>query len=169
MGDQFLSPNGRIGPADFIRAGYILILASTALNMLKILSPALAPLLALLSMLLVYPWAMIWIKRLHDGGKKGEGIFLYVLIYFIFLLIGVLIVVFSFVGDRFFEIVNAQISGEISQTEYMRQIEILGQELTLPILIASILSSIATLFVGNKIIPNDQGDNQYGQGGTTFN
>ncbi|PHR93544.1 MAG: hypothetical protein COA69_02580 [Robiginitomaculum sp.] len=168
MGDLFLSPNGRIGSVAFIRAGYILILAATALNLLKMFAPALAPALALFSMLLVYPWVVIWIKRLHNGSKRGGGVFLYILVYFIVLLISISIVLFNFGDGDFSEIVNAFISEEISQTEYMRQIEVLAQELALPILIAGILSSIATLFVGDKTIPNDPGDNQYGPEDTVF-
>ena len=71
MGNLLFSSYGRIGSGTFINAGYILILIGTAFSMSKMISPAIGGIFGFLSMLLLYPWVCIWIKRLHNGGKSG--------------------------------------------------------------------------------------------------
>lgn len=162
MGDLLFSPNGRIGSAAFMKAGYILILIGTALGMVKMFNPVLGAMFGFLSMLLLYPWVCIWIKRLHNGGKSGWMIFLYILIYGVIIMTSTLVVLSMFAGSEFFALVSEKMADEISQTEYMERIETMGQNLALPTTIAGILSSLLTLYIGDNTIPNDDGENQFG-------
>ena len=71
MGNLLFSPQGRISSADFMRGGYILVLAAIALGLLHLVNTAIALVLGFLNILLMYAWAVLWIKRLHEGGKSG--------------------------------------------------------------------------------------------------
>ena len=146
-----------------------MIIIGVALGLTKIINPALGAMFSILALFLVYPWVMIWVKRLHNGGKTGWMIFLYILLYCAVLFTLYAIVIFTFGGSEFMTIVTDQMNGDISQAEYMRKSAELGEKLTLPTIIAGVLASLATLFIGDKTIGNEPGDNQYGPGGDTFN
>ncbi len=163
------SPSGRIGSAEFMRAGYILIIIGVAFGLTKLISPAIGAMFGLISVFLVYPWVVIWVKRLHNGGKTGWMIFLYILLYCVALITLAAIVMFTFGGGDFMTMITEQMNGDISQAEYMRKSAELGERLTLPMLISGLIASLATLFIGDKTIGNDPGDNEFGPGGDTFN
>ena len=162
MGSLLFSSHGRIGSDTFIKAGYILILIGTAFSMSKVISPAIGGIFGFLSMLLLYPWACIWIKRLHNGGKSGWMVCLYILIYVVIFTIGMVLVLIAFGGDELSGLVSEQMRGEISYEEYTNRLETMAPKFFLPITISGILSSLLTLFIGDKTIPNDDGENQFG-------
>ncbi len=162
MGNLFLSPYGRIGSEAFYRGGYILILVSVALSLINLLSPQTGKLLGVINYALIYPWVVIWIKRLHNGGKSGWMFLVYLLLYFAVAVIGFGLAVSMFGGDAFMQMLTDQIEGRISQAEMQAQLEIWARANMAPILIASIASSVLTIFIADKTIPTDPGDNQYG-------
>jgi len=69
--DVFLKPSGRIGPATFRNAALILIAIGAVFSLLPWLRPDMA-MLSFVSMILIYPWIVIWVKRFHDAGKPGS-------------------------------------------------------------------------------------------------
>ncbi|MBL4870782.1 MAG: hypothetical protein JKX72_07500 [Robiginitomaculum sp.] len=154
MNNDFLSPNGQLGSAEFIRAGFILILIGAAFGMTKIINPNLGAMFGVLSIFLLYPWVCIWIKRLRHGEQSGWMIFLYILIYGVILLIGVFIVIIMFGGSEFSTLIQDKVSGNISQAEYIKGIEAMAPDLALPITITGLLSSLLTLFIADKTIPS---------------
>ena len=172
MGNLLFSPSGRIGSSEFYRGGFILILIGTAFSMTKMISPGLGVMFGLLSYFLAYPWVVIWIKRLHNGGKSGWLVLLYGLLYTVILMVAAMIVLIAFSGPEFMELIKAQAEGDLSQAEYMRQSQEMGAslapKLALPVAIVGILASLLTLFIGDKATPNDEGDNQFGPGAGTF-
>jgi uncharacterized membrane protein YhaH (DUF805 family) len=48
---------------------------------------------------LIYPWVVLWRKRLHDNGKTGWFLLLILLVWFILSMIGGQIVTMMFAGD----------------------------------------------------------------------
>src|SRR5262245_63266199 len=79
--NTMLNPRGRIGPVTFRNAAMILIAIGAILSLLPLATPALAA-LSFVSLLLIYPWIVIWVKRLHDAGKSG-WMFLVVLVVYL--------------------------------------------------------------------------------------
>ena len=81
---SMMSANGRMAPADFQKAGLILIAISFVLALTPLVLPVvLASLLTIIvGLALIYPWACIWSKRLHDAGRSG-WMFLVVLVIWI--------------------------------------------------------------------------------------
>ncbi|PHS37793.1 MAG: hypothetical protein COA91_09545 [Robiginitomaculum sp.] len=162
MGNLFLSPYGRIGSAAFYRCGYILILISIALSLINLLSPQIGKMLGIISYALIYPWVVIWIKRLHNGGKSGWMFLVYLIIYFVVAMVGFGMALSMFGGDVFMQMLTDQVEGRITQAEMQTQLEIWARENMAPMLIASIGVSVLTMFIGDKTIPTDADDNQYG-------
>ncbi len=154
MQNLLFSPNGRIGSDAFIKAGFILILIGTGFSMTQMLSQSLGVIFGTLSIFLIYPWICIWVKRLRMGGKSGWMVLLYIVIYGIILMIGTMTVMFTFGGGEFLDIIAQQMSGELTQTEYMQRIEAMSIPLRLPITISSLLSSLLALYIGDKTIPH---------------
>jgi len=163
MGNLLFSPSGRIGSQDFMKGGVALIIVGivlSLLNMQAILSPTLVTLAYLL---MLFPWVCIWVKRLHNGGKTGFMIFLYIFLY------AILVVVFTIVAMMMFgdgEIWNAAMAyskQEITMDEYMSALEgSAASDLSLPVLIGGVVASFLTLVIGDKGTPNDPDENQFG-------
>ena len=162
MSNLFLSPYGRIDSTAFYRGGYILILISVALSLINLLSPQFGKILGIINYVLIFPWVVIWIKRLHNGGKSGWMFLVYLLLYFAVAVVGFGIAVSMFGGDEFMQMLTDQVEGRITQAEMQAQLEIWARENMAPMLIASIGSSVLTIFIGDKTIPTDTDDNQYG-------
>ena len=92
---SMMSANGRMAPADFQKAGLVLVAISFVLGLFPLFLPLiLAGVIGLLSLVLIYPWVCIWSKRLHDAGKSG-WLFLVVLVVWIVLgiIVGLFIVI----------------------------------------------------------------------------
>ena len=81
MGQLFFSPQGRISSAEFMRGGFILVLIAIGLGLVMLVNPVVGKILAIADIVLMYAWAVLWIKRLHEGGKSGWMFFLYILLY----------------------------------------------------------------------------------------
>ncbi len=162
MGNLLLSPYGRIGSDTFYRCGFILILISVAISLVNLLSPQIGKMLGILSYALIYPWVVIWIKRLHNGGKSGWMFLVYMLLYFFVALFGFGIAMSVFGGSEFMQMVTDQTNGKITQAEMQIQAEIWARKFTAPMLIASIGVSVLTMYIGDKTIPTDRDENQYG-------
>ena len=63
------NPFGRIGPTTFRNTALILLAIGACLSLLPWVRPDMA-LLSIASLLLFYPWLVIWVKRFHDAGKS---------------------------------------------------------------------------------------------------
>lgn len=162
MLNLLLTPNGRISSTDFMKSGYVLILLGLIPAVVQMINKPIGSLLAVLFMVLLYPWVCIWTKRLHQGGKSGWMMLLYVLLYAIILVIAVTIVMFNFGGEEFMSLLKDQMDGNISQAEYKLAMEALSVKLALPMVIASLLCSLLTLFIGDKTIGLEEDENKYG-------
>jgi uncharacterized membrane protein YhaH (DUF805 family) len=80
--NTMLNPQGRIGPVTFRNAATILIAIGAILTLLPLALPALTA-LSLVSVVLIYPWVVIWVKRLHDAGKSGWMFVIVLVLYLI--------------------------------------------------------------------------------------
>jgi uncharacterized membrane protein YhaH (DUF805 family) len=72
MLNTYLSPAGRMNPSDFKKSALTLIVIGVIFSIPELLGmDSLGALAGIVSIALLYPWIVIWIKRYHDGGKSG--------------------------------------------------------------------------------------------------
>ena len=168
MGNLLFSPSGRIGSSEFYKGGFILIALGVLFALANLVSPQIGKILSFVSILLIYPWMVIWVKRLHNGDKSGWMVLVYLLIYVVLISIAMVIVFGMFGGSDYFKMIMDSVNGDISQAELESRATAYGKSIMLPSNIASIAVSLLTMFIGDKATPNDSGDNQFGPGTTTF-
>jgi len=156
--DKYLNPEGRLNPSEFIRGGSILIVASVILSLLQQTGiVAIVVLANLLSLFLIYPWVVMWIKRYHEAGKPGW----FALIPLLLFIIGFYFVsVFTF-SDEFKILMEAYESG-VSQEELSALMQELVKPKEILFLLVTTLYSLAFLHGFNKLIKSDPNENEYG-------
>ncbi len=161
MGNLLFFPDGRTNPDDFMRGVIFLVVVSSVLSVPEVLNmTAIMPITGLLSLLLIYPWVVLWVKRYHDSGKSGWMSVVPILVY----LIAFTILILVMFADELRIMVQAIEEGA-SQNERIELAENLGQENTLPLLVASAALSLGVAYVFNKFIKHDPRENAYGPPG----
>ncbi len=153
--NTMLNPKGRIGPVAFRNSAAILISIGAILSLLPLaLSAGVA--LSYLSVVLIYPWLVIWGKRFHDAGKSG----------WMFLVVLVLYLIASVASSYF---ISAQVAptgapvaspGDVSAV--MANMATQMKATALPSTIVSVIISFAFVFVGNALLRSDPASNGYG-------
>ncbi len=152
MTTTMLDPKGRLGPTGFRNAALILIAVGTALSILSVLSPALM-LLGFVSLALIYPWVVIWSKRLHDAGKSG----------WLFLLVLVLYLIATFAASYFIgQQYDPPVDPNADLEQMMATMTEAAQATAVPSTIASVVISLAFVFAGNALLRSDPGPNAHG-------
>ena len=151
MGTLF-DPQGRISPAQFQESALILIAIGAVVGMVPYFFPG-ATMWTMISIVLLYPWVVIWIKRLHDAGKPG-WIFVPILIVYL----AISWTAAYFVGNYF-----APQTGP-TPTEFaaaMEQASLRAETTAIPTVIVSVLISVAFVFIANALLKSDPGPNAY--------
>lgn len=64
----YLSPNGRIDQATYWRGVITLFVISAVVS---VLSAYVSPFLGLVSLIVIWPWIVLHVKRFHDAGQTG--------------------------------------------------------------------------------------------------
>ena len=168
MGNLLFSPSGRINPSEFMRGATILIAIGFVLAILPMISFTIGSALSLLSIITIWCWIVLFIKRYHDGGKSGWMCLIPIIAFIILSIIISQVVTSMFAGD-----LNAQMqeasaaaaeSGDLSailsiSTEFGPSI---AKKIALPSAIASAVVSYLVAFVINNMIKRDDHENQYG-------
>jgi len=154
MGNLLFSPNGRIGSAEFLRAGLILIAIAVLIGVVGYLLPQFSKPLEYLGFLLLYPWAVIWIKRLRDGGKSGWMFLLYFLIYIVLAMIAFMILG----GGEMMRFGMEAVSEGMGEAEITAKSEAMVEAMRVPMMIVSAFVSLVVLYIGDKTIPKGAGE-----------
>ena len=153
--NTLLNPQGRIGPVTFRNAAMILIAIGAILSLLPLALPALTA-LSFVSLVLIYPWVVIWVKRLHDAGKSG----------WLFLVVLVLYLIASFAASLFisaqFAPAQAPVVDPADLSVMMANMAAQAQATALPSAIVSVVVSLAFVFAGNALLKSDPAPNEYG-------
>ncbi|PHS35116.1 MAG: hypothetical protein COA91_13610 [Robiginitomaculum sp.] len=149
MGSLLFSPNGSIGSAEFMRAGFILVAIAALLGVVAYLMPQMSDPLGYLQFLLLYPWAVIWIKRLRDGGKSGWMFLVYLLIYVVLAIIAFLIVG----GGEIMKLSMEAASEGMGKDEMTAKAEAIARSIQIPSMIVGAIVSLIILYIGDKTIP----------------
>jgi uncharacterized membrane protein YhaH (DUF805 family) len=150
-----LNPQGRIGPITFRNAAMILIAVGAVLSVLPAVSPALT-VLSFVSLVLIYPWLVIWVKRFHDAGKSG-GMFLGVLVLWL-----IVSLVATFFISAQFAPPQAPVANPIDLSAVMATVTAQAQATALPSTIVSAVISLAFVLAGNALLRSDPEPNAYG-------
>lgn len=158
MGNLLFSPSGRINPSEFMRGAIILIVIGFLLSLPGILGmKSLDAILGIISIALIYPWVVIWIKRYHDAGKSGWMCLIPIVIFCILLVI----VTALMLGGEISQMFEMASSGA-SQAEQQEASEQIMSGKQLPVALASTAVSAAIAFMFNSLIKRDAHENQFG-------
>src|SRR3954468_15564352 len=144
------NPFGRIGPTAFRNNALILLAIGACLSLLPWVRPDMA-LLSFASMLLFYPWLVIWVKRFHDAGKSGK----------FFLVVLVLWLIAGFAGNRFI-VSRFVVAPPIDPQFVIASMKAQMQANALPGTIVSVIISLAFALVINEELKSDPAENAYG-------
>jgi len=154
MGNLLFSPNGSIGTVEFLRAGLTLIAIAVLMGVVGHLLPQFSKPLEYLGFLLLYPWAVIWIKRLRDGGKSGWMFLLYFLIYIVLSTIAFLILG----GGEMIRFTIEAASEGMGEAEIAAKSEVMATAMKVPFMVVGVFISLVMLYIGDKTIPKDVGE-----------
>ncbi|MEP1230902.1 MAG: DUF805 domain-containing protein [Litorimonas sp.] len=177
MGNLLFSPSGRINSSDFMKGATVLIVITLVLALLPVISPGLA-LLNIVTLVFLWCWVVLWVKRYHDGGKTGWMCIIPIIIYLIVGGVAGWLVTQSFVdADAVAEaqeaIAEATEANDIGAM-FKASMGANGVTKTGTIVVALVSAAVsyAIAFLFNKMIAGDAHDNQFGpHAGTadTFN
>jgi uncharacterized membrane protein YhaH (DUF805 family) len=161
MGNLLFSPSGRIGPGEFIKGAIILIVLGTLLSVPSIMGmEAFETITFILSLVLIYPWVVIWIKRYHDAGKSGWMCLIPIVVYLVLFIIAFTILLWPMM-----EMAMSMAAEGASESEMEAALLESGvdeQALSLQFTLASIAISLVVTFLFNALIKQDPGPNQFG-------
>ncbi len=157
MGNLLLSPRGQINTQQFYHGGFILILLSIGLGLITLISPELGMTLSFVNIILMYCWGVIWIKRLHHGGKSGWMFLAYVMLYSAISLVLAFIMLLFAGGEEFMQLVVDKASEKITDEQFRVRAEAWSIKHMVPTLITKSIAGILTLYIGDKTIPTDEG------------
>lgn len=168
MGNLLFSPSGRIGPSEFMKGVIVLIVVALLLSLPGLLGlPKIVETLSsVLSLVTLWCWVVLWVKRYHDGGKSGWTCLLPIIVYIIVFFV----VMAAIAGGSFMEMMELVTNGA-TDAEVEAFESVMMSKIGLPIIIASVVVSFAIAFLFNKTIKQDTHDNQfgpYGDVGNTF-
>jgi uncharacterized membrane protein YhaH (DUF805 family) len=148
--NTMLNPEGRIDPVAFRETAFILIAIGAIISLLPQVAPSLA-LWSFISLVLVYPWIVIWVKRFHDAGKSG-WMFLLVLA----LWMGAGAAANFFITRRFVPDLPPA-----DPNHLMASVTAQMQATALPNTIVSAIISLVFVLVVNALLKSDPGPNAY--------
>ncbi|WP_439636810.1 DUF805 domain-containing protein [Oceanicaulis sp.] len=152
------APNGRINPSQFQAGALVLLGIGFVMALLSLTgNTALMGVQTLVGLALIYPWVVLWRKRLHDNGKTGWFLLLVLLVWFILSMISNQIITMMFAGDMM------QAMEDVTGFSQMLQAQAqLAQELALPAAISSLVVGLIVVFGANAILKSDPQENRYG-------
>lgn len=151
---ELLNPQGRLGPKAFQKNGLILVAIGLVISLISAINIVLGGLLGIVSLVLIYPWVVIWVKRLHDAGKSG---WLFLLVLLVWLIVSM--IVGMIVGMIF---ASAGVAAGAAGYDSPRAIMSAMQAATVPSAICSAIVAVAFVFAGNAFLKSDPGPNKYG-------
>jgi len=157
MGNLFFSFKGRLNAADFQRGAIILIVIGAVLNIVPYFLGSMAIILGVLSIVLIWPWLALWIKRYHDANKSGWMVLLPIVVL-IALGIGT-----SFVVNQIMPIDQSAVEAAGTDfMEIMRASTEAAKHQMIPNAIVGAVVQLAVVFGFNALIKSDPEENRFG-------
>jgi len=166
MGNLLFSPSGRINSGDFMKGATLIIVITLVLGLLPIISAGFAA-LSIVTLVFLWCWVVLWVKRYHDAGKSGWTCLLPIIVYLV--LGGIVAVALpAMFIDPEAAAAAAEAAAEAAETGDFGAVfkAAAGGGMTtmgkiiVPLAGAAVSYGIAALF--NGMIKGDAGDNQFG-------
>ncbi len=154
LATDMFNPKGRLRASGFQTAALILIAIGAIFSILPVVNPALAT-LGIVSLVLIYPWVVIWVKRLHDAGKSG----------WLFLAVLVVWLIVSFAASAWISAQFGPPPDPNAPTDLETIMATMGETAratAVPSTIASVVISVVFVVGLNAILKGDVGPNAYG-------
>lgn len=169
MGNLLFSPSGRINSSEFMRGAMILIVLGLLIALSPYISSGLAMVMFAVSLLFIWCWVVLWIKRYHDAGKSGWMCLIPIIIW----LIGYGILAQMLPGmiapeleaELKLEMTEAATEGGLGAIFGMANSETalaLSKATTLPVALAHAVWSALIAFLFNGMIKHQPEENQFG-------
>jgi len=131
--------------------GSFLLALPEALGM----SEAIGMVLGIVSIIFLWCWIVLWIKRYHDAGKSGWMSLLPIVVYIILFLV----IIFGYAGEEISNLMAVATDPDASvEAEAALDAKIGG----IPFLLGTSLFSAIVAFGFNSLIKSDPDDNQFG-------
>lgn len=163
MGNLLFSPSGRIGPNAYMKGMIVLAVISGIIAIVPLISPGLAMVLGIVSLVLIIPFIFLGIKRSHDAGKSG-----WMVLTHIALAIGVSVAI-TFILQAIGLGPSAEIEAAVAAAgasgdlgEVMRLSGDMAKETAIPSAISSLVGTLISAYLVNMFNKQDAGDNQFG-------
>lgn len=155
MGSLLFSPSGRIGPQAYFKGMMVIAVIGALLSLLALVSTSLGTIGGLLSIVLLYCFFALTIKRTHDAGRSGwMSIVWFILFIVVSMVVGAIIG--QVTGVSMMDIINASMAQDVET------VEALTKKSTIPSAIGGIISYAVGAFLINKLNKSDPHDNQFG-------
>ncbi len=152
------NPNGRIQANQFWQGIIVLVGVQIVIQVLTVYGPqALAPILQLISIAIIYPYICVYGKRLHDANKSAWMYLLFLLGYLILYTIGFFFI--PGVGTFFTEYMELINANEAEAAQAL--IEQFTAQATIPVLISTIIINVLLGFIVARMFSYPD-ENEYG-------
>ena len=160
MGNLLFSPNGRINPSQFMKGVVIVLIASFVLGLPTALgmSGAIPLIASLISVVLLWCWIVLWIKRYHDAGKSGWMSLIPILVF----VIAMIVFVLTYGGAELSAIFQLASEGASAEEQEAVSKAFEAKLDSFPALIILTIMSAVIAFLFNAIIKRDDHENQFG-------
>ena len=166
MGNLLFSPSGRINSGDFMKGATLIIVITLVLGLLPIISAGLAA-LSVVTIVFLWCWVVLWVKRYHDAGKSGWTCLLPIIVYLVLAAIVGIVLPGMFTdpeaaaaaAEAAAEAAEAGDFGAIFKAAAGGGMTTMGK-IIVPLASAAVSFGVAFLF--NNMINGDAGDNQFG-------
>jgi len=161
MGSLLFSFKGRLNAADFQRGAIILIVIGALLSFASYFLDSMAMLLGVLSIVLIWPWLAIWVKRYHDANKSGWMVLLPVVVLIALSFIANLVVNQIMPVDK--EALEAATAA--AGTDFMEAIRVsieATKHQMIPTAVLGIVVQFALILLFNAMIKSDPEENRFG-------
>ncbi len=167
MGKLLFSPSGRIGPGAYLKGSIIVGVIGALLALTGYINIMIFAFAVMLAFLLIVPFIMLSIKRVHDSGKSGWMSLLCVLIavivYFATSMLMSIIGLAPSAADQVESkerLEDLQSSGDIAEMMNVMG-EVMGP-LILPTALIMFLTPVIAAVLVNLFIKSDNHENQFG-------
>ena len=168
MLNLLFSPNGRINSADFMRGAYVLIGLSFVIALLPLISFSIGTAFGLLSIVMLWCWIVLWIKRYHDAGKSGWMCLVPIIAFIILALVANMVMTATGMSGMDPEI-QAQMDDAATSGDFgsmfgamMGASEEIAKKTAIPSAVSGAIVSLIVAFLFNSMIKGEPNENRFG-------
>ncbi len=168
MMNLLFSPNGRINSAEFMKGAYILIAAAFVIALMPLISFSLAMPLSILSLVMLWCWIVLWIKRYHDAGKSGWMCLIPIVVFIILAVIADAVMTMMGLSG-----VDAEMQAQMNEaaeggdfasmmSTIMGASADIAKKTAIPSAVSGAIVSLIIAFVFNAMIKGEPNENRFG-------